>query len=134
MATSRRLELEGLKKSSTDKIEFLEKKIEVFESKTNTLQSSLILEERKCQNQHETLQQNRQSISQMTNKISLLDCDVQTKNEELEQLQGFNNRLVELNNNYLTSTEKMKKNLATADQTNKYFEEEKRKDIKRIED
>jgi hypothetical protein len=55
MATSRRLELEGLKKSSTDKIEFLEKKIEVFESKTNTLQSSLILEERKCQNQHETL-------------------------------------------------------------------------------
>jgi hypothetical protein len=28
----------------------------------------------------------------------------------------------------------MKKNLATADQTNKYFEEEKKKDIKRIED
>ena len=70
----------------------------------------------------------------MTNKISLLECDVSTKNEELEQLQGFNNRLVELNNNYLTSSEKMKKNLATADQTNKYFEEEKRKEIKRIED
>ena len=54
-ATQKRLELEGLKKSSSDKIEFLEKKNSVLENKTATLQSSLVLEERKSQNQHETL-------------------------------------------------------------------------------
>ena len=91
----KRIECESLQKSSGDKVAYLEKKVDMLTEQNDRLGVDLDGHERKLAIANEVALGNRKLISEQANKIHFLECDLEVKHEEAEQLKADKARLQE---------------------------------------
>lgn len=89
----KRIEHEALQKSQADSKAYLEKQVDATNNRCERLQQDLEEEERKLMVANEVALANRKIISEQTNRITFLECDLEVKMTELHALREERERL-----------------------------------------